>query len=228
MKNRKLITLIAISSTLFTGTAIAASPSGWYGGADLGYNKTEDVSWAFNTGSHPVPFDDGWAGTLKVGKDMGVWRAELEYDHRSNDAKLFGPPGSIDNAKGDISSDSLMFNAYYDFTPTGKITPYLGAGIGVSHVQANDIRKDINGCCTGIVDGSDDVAAMQVMAGAAYQATPNLDVTLEYRYFFTEKPSFDYATACSSTDSIGSCGVAGSTSGDYRNHSILVGLRYWF
>ena len=228
MKSNKVLPLVALAGALFCGSSVAANASGWYVGGDLGYNNTSDPDWTFTSGTHTTPFDDGWVGALKVGRDLGAWRAELEYSHRSNDAGYFGPPGSMDPAKGSIRSNALMLNAYFDFAATGKVTPYLGVGVGGSKVEANDVRKDITGCCTGIVDDSDTVVSGQVMAGAAYEAAPNLDVTFEYRYFFSQKPSFDYAVACSATDSISSCGVVGQTSGDYRNHNVMVGLRYRF
>lgn len=235
MKPHKLLALAAVSSALLhSGIAAAADPTGWYLGGDIGFSKTLEADWVLNNGwapAHPTPFDNNWVGALKVGKDLGAWRAEVEYAHRSNDAKHFGPPPyDVDNAKGKITSNTLMFNGYYDFTATGRITPFVGAGIGANRVKADDIRKDLTptDCCTGIVDGSDTVVAAQVMAGFAYQAAPNLDLTFEYRYLFSGKPSFDYATACGGSDTIGSCGVEGSTSDRYRNHSILIGLRYRF
>lgn len=208
--------------------AALAARSTWYVGGDLGWNNTHDVDWTFTSGTHPVPFDDGWVGALKVGTYVAGIRAELEYAHRTNDAQYFGPPGSIDNARGSIKSDALMLNAYYDFRPSGRITPYVGAGVGAAQVKADNIRKDISGCCSGIVDDKDTVAALQVMAGAAYAVNSNLDVTVEYRYFLSQDPSFNYATACDSSESVSTCGVDGKVSDDYNNHSILVGLRYRF
>lgn len=226
MKN--LFPLATLSAALFAAGAASAAQPGWYVGGDLGYNNTTDPAWAFTSGQHTTPFDGGWVGALKVGRDMGMWRAELEYSHRKNDAQYFGPPGDMDIARGDITSDTLMVNGYYDFMPTGQVTPYLGAGIGVSKVEANDVRKDITNCCSGIVDDSDTVMAAQLMAGAAYQVSSNLAMNVEYRFMVTKDPSFDYGTACDHDESIAACGVAGQTSGSYRNHSVMVGVRYSF
>ena len=213
--------------------AALAARSTWYVGGDLGWNKTNDVEWGLQGAwidSHPVPFDDGWVGALKVGTYVAGIRAELEYAHRSNDAKEFGPLADVDNARGSIKSDALMLNAYYDFTPTGRITPYVGAGVGAARVEANNIRKALapTDCCSGIVDDKDTVAALQVMAGAAYAVNSNLDVTAEYRYFLSQDPSFNYATGCDPSESVSTCGVLGKVSDNYNNHSILVGLRYRF
>lgn len=210
--------------------ALAAQPTSWYVGGDVGLNSAGDVEWTFPSGPHPVPLDDGWVGTLKAGARVGTrGRAELEYAHRSNDADFFGPPGDIDTASGSITSDALMLNAYFDFNPQARITPYVGAGVGGIRVEADNIRKDLGGssCCSGIVDDEDTVFAIQVMAGAAYAATANLDVTVEYRYLLSD-PSFEYATGCAANQSISSCGVDGKSSDNYTNQSLLVGLRYRF
>lgn len=234
MKTTKRLAITALAPLLYAGAALSADPAGWYIGGDLGYSKTSTAEWMLSNGwapSHPTPFDSSWMGALKVGKDFGAWRGEVEYAHRSEDAKHFGPPPyDVDNAKGDITSNSLMLNVYYDLTTTNKATPYLGIGIGASNVEANNIRKDLapTDCCSGIVDGSDTVAAIQLVAGLAYEAAPNLDITLEYRYFLANKPDFNYATACSGSDSIGDCGIEGKTSDQYRNQSVLIGLRYRF
>lgn len=230
MQIHKLISRAVIVAAASVSTSVMAAQPAWYVGGDLGWNNSNDVTWTLTSGDHSVPFDDGWMGSLKVGTDVLGVRAEVEYAHRSNDAQYFGTPGSIDPAKGSIKSDALMLNAYYDFTPTGKITPYVGAGIGFAQVQADSIRKNIGtSCCSGLVDDKDTVAAMQLMAGAAYAVSSNLDFTLEYRFFVTKDPSFDYATGCNWNDSISSCGGPdGKTSDSYNNHSIMVGLRYRF
>jgi opacity protein-like surface antigen len=227
MSANKLLSSLAFAVAATVGAnALAAQPD-WYVGGDVGWNNAENVDLTFTSGPHPVPFDDGWIGTLKAGARFGAVRAEVEYAHRSNDAEFFGPPGSIDNARGSIDSDALMLNGYFDFKPQGKITPYVGAGVGAIQVEADNIRKDITFCCSGIVDDDDTAFAIQLMAGAAFAVTSSLDVTVEYRYLLADA-SFDYAIGCDVDDTIGSCGVEGKASDDYKNQSLLLGLRYRF
>jgi opacity protein-like surface antigen len=227
VQTKKLFSCLAFAVAASVGTSALAAQPAWYIGGDVGSNNAADMDLSFPSGPHPVPFDDGWIGTLKAGARFGAVRAEVEYAHRSNDAEFFGPPGDIDNARGSIDSDALMLNGYFDFAAQGKITPYVGAGVGGIRVEADDIRKDISFCCSGIVDDDDTVFAIQLMAGAAFAVTSSVDVTVEYRYLLAD-PSFDFATGCDVDDTIGTCGVDGRSSDDYKNQSLLLGLRYRF
>ncbi|MCY4643973.1 MAG: outer membrane beta-barrel protein [Bacteriovoracales bacterium] len=44
---------------------------------------------------------------------------------------------------GELKATTLMLNTYYDFPEWKKLTPYIGAGIGVSFVKLDDYNFDI-------------------------------------------------------------------------------------
>jgi outer membrane autotransporter protein len=111
---------------------------------------------------------------------------------------------------GDISTFSGLANAWVDYR-VGRFTPYIGGGIGLANVSANEIS--IAG--TDVVDDSDTVFAYQVGTGVAYSLTQNFSLTLDYRYFATSDPKL--------TDEAG-----GDLEAEVSNHSILAGVRYGF
>lgn len=220
IKFAKSAAVLVLVGALSAAPALA-SDAGWYMGAGVGVNWTNDTVHDLTTGDHDTNFEAGWAGFLKGGYDWGSWRAELEYAHRNNDANYFGPSGSIARANGSVNSDALMLNAYYDFAATGKVTPYIGAGLGAVRVEANDVRRSVNN--TAVLSGDDTVVGAQLMAGAAYALTPNVDATLEYKFLIAQEPDFNYATGCSYPSA---CSNVGTASDGYRNHTIAAGLRW--
>ena len=117
--------------------------TGWYLRGDVGYtnyNRPRDV--VFSPG--PVPLLDGerLEDTFSIGGGIGYqflnWlRVDATVDHRAG-AKFTGTRANPDYAIGyfgeraDIESTTLLLNAYLDLGSWSGITPYLGAGIGIS------------------------------------------------------------------------------------------------
>lgn len=131
-----------------------------------GWNNTEDNS-APDT-------DGGWLGGVAVGGKTKWARAELEVSYRNND---------IDGAAGgDVDSVAGMANAYYDLENDTRFTPYIGAGIGIAHVDFDTAGGD-----------ESTEFAYQGIAGVNYAIDARWHVGAEYRYFATtEVDSTDY------------------------------------
>jgi opacity protein-like surface antigen len=160
-----------------------------------------------------VSFDTGWTGAIAVGRDFaGPLRAEIEYSHRSVDvgdvtgtiANPAPPPAFIPftgTISGSADIDALMLNGYVD-TPIrgGPLGVYVGMGAGVAFVDTT-----FNG-----LDRSDTNFAFQGMAGAFYEASPDVTITAGYNLFVTEDVSL------------------GNGSVNMTNHSVLAGLRFNF
>ena len=112
--------------------------------ADIDFQKITEVP-----GNHIDINDDfnNWllGGQLAVG--MSPWsnkniRHELGYfivdkQISSINIELAGVPATYTLGK---KAQSLLFNTYYDFPRVDKITPYIGAGIGIAFLDedAND------------------------------------------------------------------------------------------
>ena len=211
MRGILLGTALAVAvPSLALSTAAFAAPEGFYVGAGAGVNWTEDADLS----SYPAPglglkeeFKIGGIGDISVGyaTAMGL-RAELEAAWRWRngvDGTSSATPG-LNGLGGKTSSYAFMGNLLYDVDIGLPITPYIGAGAGIAGV-----KKTLNGA-----SDRDWVFAYQGIVGASYAINDTVALTLDYRYFATVDPEFELGPVTSK--------------GEYRNHTILAGLRYSF
>ena len=71
-------------------------------------------------------------------------RLEIEYAHRLQldfDAENSGPPRV--GYKNDVTSDSLMFNAYLDIATDSPWRPYVGVGLGWARNESDVLRTNL-------------------------------------------------------------------------------------
>ncbi len=133
------------------------------------------------------------------------------------------------------SAWETMVNGYADLGTFVGITPYIGAGVGVSHLTYSDLTNvaycvdgttgaDTGVCAVGSHPGESSWRfAWALMAGTSYDVTKNLKFDLGYRYSHTAGGNmfgFDAATAAA-----GASGVQGKDNG-FSTHQIRAGLRY--
>lgn len=114
---------------------------------------------------------------VAYGVRAGYVRGEVELNN-SRDIKRNWLTTTADN--GDeweiehfrLYKHSFMANAYFDYLTCTPWTPYVGAGIGLSHLKADfgETGKSANNL------------AWQVMAGIAYDVTSNWTLDAGYRY----------------------------------------------
>ena len=134
-----------------------------------------------------------------------------------------------------MSAISVMANGYLDLGTYVGITPYVGGGVGYSHVSWSNLNDrffcvdDANLCTVGPA-GTDTHRGVSdwrftyaLMAGVAYDLTPDLKVDLGYKYRHIDggdmfRWPFDKAAA-------GATGIQGKDGG-LSQHEIRVGLRY--
>jgi len=143
---------------------------GVYVGVESGLN------WLLNNGN--LQSQTGYSVGGKVGYDFVGPRLELESLYRNNTASRFVNNGTS-YATGQVNQVSLMTNALYDFIPGARFTPYAGVGIGVAFVDPY-VVSGCSLCSTQF--------AYQGIGGIAYNASPNVRVSLEGRYYGTTGP----------------------------------------
>ncbi|AWK89084.1 OmpA family protein [Azospirillum thermophilum] len=202
--------LFGTALAILVPTTAMAAPEGFYVGAGAGVNWTEDADLSDypTVGSGLTEkFKLGGIGNLTAGyaSAMGL-RAELEFAWRWRNSvkETQSSNPALNGLSGKTSSIAFMGNALYDFNTGTPVTPYIGLGAGIAQV-----RQHLNG-----VSDKDWVFAYQGIVGAAYSMTDNLALTIDYRYFATLDPDFDLGPVTSK--------------GEYRNHTIMAGLRYSF
>lgn len=154
--------------------------------------------------SAKADYSTGWAAMGTVGYRLEAGpRFELEVAYRRNSVGSLTNPSAPLTASTSADSYNLsgMANVLYDMrTPIG-ITPYIGAGIGLAHVDADDL-------------GSDTQFAYQFIGGASYEMTRNIDMFVDYRFFGTPNVELD---------DLGTRFRASNT-----HHTVMAGLRYSF
>lgn len=177
------LTAIALAISPVSSALAAAADTPLYASLSLFSVFSDDQDMDLN-GSKiaDIDLDTGIGFSGALGYQFSNFRAEMELAYRDNDVTITSSP--VNNIGGNLDSLALMLNGYYDVKTHSRITPYIGAGVGMVDV-----------------DGIDTVFAYQGMVGASYSLNPTNDVFLGYRYFgadtvednvSTGKVGFDY------------------------------------
>ena len=148
------------------------------------------------------------------------FRVEGEINYHSNGidkvTSSFFPFPHTFGATGSIDAIGLMANGYYDFLNSSAFTPYLGGGVGAAHVAITD--AGIPALSGTTVSAKDWQFAYQGIAGVRYSFTPNISLSLDYRYFATLDPKFTINTPLGPI----------SAKTQYHTHNIMLGVAYHF
>ena len=224
----KTLLLAGVAVSLFAANANAADLQ-QYVSAKLTYSDaSHDVKWTdtytnekdetVNESGKQKFSDNVWGGSLAYGVKSGAVRTELELNIKQDAEKKIS--GSWSEGEGDdavsgvettklsVENNSVMINAYYDINTGTKLTPYVGAGIGMAHLKATAKYDD------GKDSKSKNNFAWQVGAGVAYALTDNVVLDAGYRY----------------TDA-GDVKISdGESTNKYeaQSHEFLLGARYSF
>ncbi|MDX2224937.1 MAG: outer membrane beta-barrel protein [Rhodospirillaceae bacterium] len=214
MNKSKMLLAVSAAAITLSGAALAADPTGPYVslGAGLHMPRTSDI--LFGAATREADFDNGFLVNGAFGyKFDNNLRLEAELGHREAD---------IDNVSGTAWTGSqkawsTMANLVYDFDTASNVTPYLGAGLGLSWLGFKDNFRGPTSAAN--FDGTDKEFTWQGIAGIGTGVTDNLKLFLEYRYIAVGNAAFP-ANATPATPVI-------SDHSD-RSHNLLVGFRYFF
>ncbi|MBB5693562.1 OmpA family protein [Muricoccus pecuniae] len=182
-----------------------------------------------------VTWENGWVGLGSIGWGFGNGlRAEVEGFYRENDyhGTLAAGLASRTNG-GKLWQAGAMANVLFDLDlrrfgwAEPIFTPYIGGGIGWSHVAQDNVRTDFRPVRSQLLvsDDDSDVFAFQGIAGASFPlGVPGLSLTAEYRFFGTTDPNFTVVQrqTINNTVTVTKQGL------ENFNHSALLGLRYAF
>lgn len=185
-------------------------PTGWYGsispGTSFGYTVEMD-SEAFELqvdpinpgfGLPPIPVapipvdsieisietDTGFAIAGALGYQFQDARAELELSYNRNQVSGLDAEGFANIAEADGRFDiwSLSANGYYDIPTGSALRPYIGGGVGIARLTADDVEVGIAALGNAALDGSGVSAIFQASAGLAYDVSPSANVFVGYRF----------------------------------------------
>lgn len=165
----------------------------WYLRGDIGYvfNGAADAGAVGH-----LPLDDAGVFGLGVGARLSdLVRVDLTADYRSP------ADFSARGWRGEASATTLLANLYLDLGTWHGLTPYVGAGLGASHLALS-----------GVADAEGWGLAWALMAGGTVTLAPNWQLDLGYRYL-----------------SIENADLGGVLSGiSQAAHEVRLGVRYLF
>ncbi len=159
--------------------------SGWYVRGDIGYSKPK-------IGSVEVPAPQSvtqWElqNSITFGGGGGYkyqwFRADVTIDY-ANRGKFKGDTATVPSYyTAKLDSFTILANAYLDLGTWSGFTPYIGAGIGTTHLRTHEYTN------VTIIEPNESVSdttrwnlSYAAMAGLAFRFTPNMVLDVGYRY----------------------------------------------
>jgi opacity protein-like surface antigen len=231
--------------------------SGWYLRGDVGYvfdSSIDGVDYTFidpvsllaepaSFTSSSIDTDFAWGGGFGY-RFTDYFRADATVDGfradfdgtTASDETCTGLPNDDTTCRSENSSEvsavSVMANGYVDLGTYVGITPYVGAGAGMSYVSWSDLN-DTTYC----VDGGGDVCVSDaavdstghggtdgwrftyaLMAGVAYDISKNFKLDLGYKYRSIDGGDM---FGWDSPQTFGN-----GSHGNIETHEVRMGLRY--
>ncbi len=177
----------------------------------------------FTSSDVDIAFDPGWAVEVATGYYINdYFRGELALGWRQteiDDFELQGVAEELDESF--VGLFTTMLNGYLELPLTLRgwgLRPFVGFGAGFGFFDA-DIQTRSSSV---VVDDGNFVFAYQALAGLAVQLSPHLALTGTYSYLGTsdtEDTDFFFG---------GTISMDGLVLKDYRTHTFMAGIRYFF
>jgi opacity protein-like surface antigen len=234
--------------------SIAATTDGWYIRGDLGYNvSTESDAPTFRTfdfdgsGYQTNAFDKHrFSNDITLNTGIGYQfndflRSDLTVDYFGTTFKgqggtelcarsLNGAEANCSYRQQDMTALGLLANGYVDLGTYWGLTPYAGAGAGVSYVKWGDVQQRVT--CTGCSEfTTDDVKhegadswrfTYALMAGVSYDVADRVKIDFGYR--FSQIDGGDMFNFSRSESDNGAFGMKGKDKSLTR-HEFRTGIR---
>ncbi|MBV9955563.1 MAG: porin family protein, partial [Pseudolabrys sp.] len=162
--------------------------------------------------------EDKLGGAVTAGLGAGIrsrWlRTDLTFDY-GGAQKYQGTIATTNDTSAKIQAHNLLFNGYIDLGTWTLLTPYIGAGLGAAYVRTSEYSSTGAPPFTPVPANTQWNFAWALMAGAAFQVAPNLQIDAGYRFL-------SVGDAKTGADAFG----RRMTFRDVHNHEIRVGLRW--
>ncbi|WP_404366021.1 outer membrane protein [Sphingomonas sp. MMS24-J45] len=161
----------------------SGTPISWRTRFDAGFNIAGQFGYRFENGFRPeveVAYSEFGVrdhSSLAVGGNTidGLDSAVLTQGSASITNPTVGAVLSTDPSR--IKNLAVFGNLYYDFNRTGRLQPYVGAGLGAQRI---DIKYAPSGVT--VADADKTRFAYQLMGGVTYKITPSVDLFGQYNY----------------------------------------------
>lgn len=223
--------------------------SGWYLRGDVTGTFFSDPETEYTVpGAPPIgPIDyrnekinKAFGAGLGLGFRYGFARFDVTYDMRGKTRYTgFVPPFNDWNHPGpfpvparretfSLETRTFLANGYFDLGTWGRITPYVGVGLGVSNLKASNyvsrplpLTAQLGGVTINSPLGSADKwnFTWALMMGAAFKITDHLKLDVGYRFIDMGKFAFNHVDNAGNT-------TASIRMKNIQAHEVRVGLRY--
>lgn len=203
---KTILTVAALAIIAVPMSSMAAEDNIYIkGNIGLGMVMDSDIdNMPDNAGTAKMSFDSGFLATGAVGYDFaGPFRVEGEYGWQKNDLDQLSYHNQLGNfQQGDLKTQTLMVNGYYDVDTGSPWSPFVGAGIGWAKVDLDTPALPLG--------DNDDVFAYQLMAGVSYAIDDQWSVDAQYRFFGTQDATIQDADF------------------SMNSNDLMIGIRYNF
>ena len=206
--------------------------SGFYLMAKAEYSIPENIDVNNSVGQGEAILSDGVSLGLGFGYKFNRYiRADVELARRAYELQNLVPSSGANSRplRGEAELYSVMFSGYLDIPVsdpntdrTAGIAPYIGGGIGIGLLNANDVavfnRSNStagNSDYSNTYSGSVPAPVAHLSAGLTIPVSDQVDIDIGYKYFLMG-------------DLSGTRRGAKGESQLFRTHSALAGIRYNF
>jgi OOP family OmpA-OmpF porin len=222
LPSRIYITSLCTLFLLCCATRATGQENGFYVKADLGGGVTMDTDLNEFFGpvapGSKVKFDPGFRYGFAAGYQITDWFA------------LEGELGAMSSSINEITDAShvdawfinvpFLVNAKFQYRNASHFTPYIGAGVGGADSILDVDFIELNG--VGMSGTTSEVVfAWQGFAGVRYNFNDQMSLGLEYRYTWSDKPSWEVdETFGTFTDHL--------SFGEIQSHSLSLAFQWRF
>ena len=196
---------------------------------DLKYKSSVDGDPGFLGGTWQKDFDDDvFAGSLAFGMKKNNLRGELEgsvYQNSKKTIKFSTASGYKFNPfTAEVQINTLLFNVFYDFPTDSPFSPFVGAGIGISHIKGKYKTVDTDGSHSESHKKTN--LSWQIGAGISYALSGTVNLDLAYRYTYFGKAKLQAFVGCE--PDLGRYASDHTEIKGLTSHSLSAGIRFTF
>jgi opacity protein-like surface antigen len=187
-----LLSTVCASIALFSAANARGQRGLWYVQADAGGNITPNADLNNFFGPVAPGSQVKFNGGVRLGVESGYfftdWFAlEGELGLMANNIESISDADVVDAT---FSNVPFLVNAKFQCPRCGRLTPYIGGGLGGSFSILDSSQITLNGTT---LNGTmtDVVFAYQGFAGLRYKINEAMGVGFEFRYFATTSPEWE-------------------------------------
>ncbi len=194
----------AHAETRFRSNKSNDEPSSWYltVGSGLITANEADSTWketGFTDISTSFDYDTAFTGIVGIGYDFGSIRTEATYGYASmtTNSLSFAADGTKVSAPLATTMQNHSFNvgSFFDVTTSNKVSPYVGARLGVVSSTLDALSVTVDG--TSVSTNEDSVSAFtyELLGGLSYQASDKTDLFVEAGWLGIANREFDLGSS---------------------------------